>query len=113
MANAPPTGCVIVTTTTGDRAVADRIATELVDRQLAACVQVSGPIESTYRWEGRVERGSEWLCTAKTTAARFGEIERLVHDLHPYDVPELIVTPILDGSDAYLEWVRSQAANGL
>lgn len=99
-----------VTTTTGDRDTAQRIATELVDRRLAACVQVSAPIESTYRWRGNIERCEEWLCTAKTTADRFPAIEQLVAALHPYDVPELIATPIVGGSAAYLEWLRSEVA---
>lgn len=97
-----------VTTTTGDRDLAERIATQLVDERLAACAQVGGPIESIFHWKGDIERGEEWLCTAKTSAAHFPAIEALVSKLHPYDVPELIATPIVGGSAAYLEWVREQ-----
>ncbi|MEM6799130.1 MAG: divalent-cation tolerance protein CutA [Planctomycetota bacterium] len=97
-----------VTTTTGDRDLAERIATELVDRRLAACAQVSGPIESIYRWQGRIERGEEWLCVAKTTSSHFAAIEQLVGQLHPYDVPELIATPIVGASAAYLAWLRGE-----
>ncbi|MEM8865429.1 MAG: divalent-cation tolerance protein CutA [Planctomycetota bacterium] len=101
-----------VSTTTGNREVATRIATELVDRKLAACVQISGPIESAYRWQGKVERAEEWLCTAKTTEGHFAAIEQLVADLHPYDVPELIATPIVGGSEAYLAWLAGELGDG-
>ena len=97
-----------VTTTTGNREVAERIATELVDRRLAACVQVSGPVESTYHWQGKIERTEEWLCTAKTTAGRFEAIEIIIAQLHPYDVPELIATRVVGASEAYLAWIRSE-----
>jgi periplasmic divalent cation tolerance protein len=80
----------------------------LVSRRLAACVHVSGPIHSTFRWQGAVETAEEWLCTAKTVASRVADIERLVTELHTYDVPELIVTPIVAGSDAYLQWLAEQ-----
>jgi periplasmic divalent cation tolerance protein len=99
---------VQITTTTGTRADADRIAVELVSRRLAACVQVSGPIESTYRWQGAVETSEEWLCTAKTMAMHVDAIGRLIKELHPYEVPELIATEIVGGSEAYLAWVREQ-----
>lgn len=97
-----------VTTTTGDHAVALRIATELVDRRLAACVQVSGPVTSVYRWQGAVETSQEWLCTAKTTNEHWPAIERLVGELHPYDTPELIATPITQVSDAYSAWLQAE-----
>lgn len=99
-----------VSTTTGDRELAGRIATELVDRQLAACVQVSGPVESTYRWQGKIERTEEWICTAKTLEEHFPAVEKLISELHPYDVPELIATPIVAGSEAYLSWLRTEVS---
>jgi periplasmic divalent cation tolerance protein len=99
---------VQITTTTGARHDAERIAAELVSRRLAACVQISGPIASTYRWQGAVETSEEWLCTAKTSRALFAEIERVMKQLHPYEVPELIATPIVAGSEAYLKWLAEQ-----
>lgn len=99
-----------ISTTTGDHAIALRIATELVDRRLAACVQIAGPITSVYRWQGAVETSQEWLCTAKTTAENWSAIERLIEELHPYDTPELIATPIERASDAYEAWLREQIA---
>jgi len=97
-----------VSTTTGTRDVAERIAVELVDRRLAACVQVSGPIQSTYRWQGQVESSEEWLCTAKTSRAQLDAIRELLKQLHPYEVPELIAMPIVDGSPDYLKWLSEQ-----
>lgn len=97
-----------ITTTTGTREVADRIAVELIDLRLAACVQVSGPITSTYRWQGKVESADEWLCTAKSSREKLPAIQALLNRLHPYEVPELIATPITDGSEAYLKWLAEQ-----
>jgi len=97
-----------VATTTADRDDAVRIASALVDRRLAACCQVSGPITSVYRWEGRVETAQEWLCTAKTTAERWPDLEAAVRELHPYDTPELIATPITQASPAYAAWLRAE-----
>lgn len=100
-----------ITTTTGDHSTAQRIATELVDRKLAACVQISGPITSTYCWKGKVETTEEWICTAKTVKEHFAAIEILIGELHPYDTPELIGTPISHASAAYEKWLRNEVAS--
>jgi len=100
-----------ITTTTGARHDAERIAAELVSRRLAACVQVSGPITSTYRWQGAVETAEEWLCTMKTSRGCFDAIQAVIKQLHPYEVPELVATPIVDGSAAYLKWLGDQLKN--
>ncbi len=100
-----------ISTTTGDRHDAERIATELVSRRLAACVQISGPIHSTYRWQGKVETAEEWLCVAKTQRGQLAAIQQLISELHPYEVPEIIATPIVDGSPAYLAWLNEQIDN--
>jgi periplasmic divalent cation tolerance protein len=98
---------VQATTTTPSRDVARRIARMLVDRRLAACVQIVGPIESIYRWQGRVETAREWLCLIKTTRARFREVAATVQTLHPYDTPEIVALPIAAGSQRYLEWLAA------
>jgi periplasmic divalent cation tolerance protein len=97
-----------ITTTTETRQDAERIAAELVSRQLAGCVQVSGPIASTYRWQGKTETSEEWMCTIKTAGEKLEAIRQLIDEIHPYDVPELIATPIVDGSETYLNWLREQ-----
>ncbi len=99
-----------VTTTAGSEAEADRISAALVERRLAACVQIVGPIASRYRWQGAVERSTEWLCVAKTTADRYAELEATIRELHSYDEPEILATPIVAGSTGYLEWL-SQATD--
>ncbi len=84
----------------------------LVERRLAACVQVVGPVESRYRWEGRVETATEWLCVAKTTAERYDELEAVIVELHSYDVPEILAVPVVRGSAAYLRWLGDEVAPG-
>lgn len=101
---------LLATTTTPDRATADAIATALVEKRLAACVQVSGPITSVYRWRGAVETSQEWLCTAKTTAERWHELMAVVLELHPYETPELTATPVDQASEAYEAWVRAEVS---
>jgi len=95
-----------VQTTLGDRGVAATIAQTLVDERLAACVQVVGPIESTYRWKGAVEVATEWLLLVKTTEDVWPALAKRVADLHPYREPELIAVPVVAGSEGYLRWVR-------
>jgi periplasmic divalent cation tolerance protein len=104
----PMSELVQVATSTGTRDVAERIAVELVDRRLAACVQVSGPIASTYRWQGAIENAEEWLCVAKSSRQQLAAIQEVLKRLHPYEVPELVATPIVGGSEAYLKWLVEQ-----
>jgi periplasmic divalent cation tolerance protein len=97
-----------VTTTTDSGPVAERIANELVNRRLAGCVQIIGPIQSVYRWQGNVERAEEWLLLIKTAADRYTAVEATIRELHSYEVPEIIATPIVAGSGAYLAWLGEQ-----
>ena len=102
------TDFIQITTTTGQRHEAEQIASELVSRLVAACVQVSGPILSTFRWQGQVETADEWVCTIKTSRDKFDAVTELVRQIHPYEVPEIIATPISAGNDAYLRWLAEQ-----
>jgi periplasmic divalent cation tolerance protein len=95
-----------VLTSAGSEAEAAAIATALVELRLAACVQVIGPIASTYRWQGAVEAAREWQCLAKTAASRYEEIEATIRRMHSYDEPEIIATPIVAGSPGYLRWIE-------
>jgi len=99
-----------VTTTFPDGTAARRAAATLVGERLAACAQVAGPIESTYRWDGRIETATEWYCHLKTTAARVPGLRARLRELHPYDTPEIIVLPIADGDPAYLRWIEESVA---
>jgi len=94
-----------VQTTTDSEQAARRIAGELVKRRLAGCVQVLGPIQSIYRWRGRVESAQEWLCLIKSTRAAYERLEAALRELHSYETPEIIALPIEGGSDEYLEWL--------
>lgn len=93
------------TTTAASEEEAEQIAAALIERRLAACVQVIGPIASSYRWQGAIERATEWMCVAKTSVARYAELEAAIRELHSYDEPEIVATPIVAGSAGYLEWV--------
>ena len=99
------TDTVLVLSNAPDEAVATRIADALVSEGLAACVNIGRPVQSVYRWQGVVEKATEIPLTIKTTAAKQANlIERLIA-LHPYDVPEAIVVPIIGGYAPYLNWV--------
>lgn len=94
-----------VATTAGSEEEAERISAALVERRLAACVQTIGPISSRYRWQGEVAQATEWLCLAKTEASRYPELEAAIRELHSYDEPEIVATPIVAGSKGYLDWL--------
>ncbi len=96
-----------VLTTVDRREIADAIARSLVEARLAACVQVIGPIGSTYRWNGAIETSEEWLCLIKTTADRYGTIEEEIRRIHPYETPEILATPVVAGSTDYLTWLAA------
>jgi periplasmic divalent cation tolerance protein len=94
----------IVLTTAGSEEEARKIARSLVERRLAACVNIVPQVVSVYRWEGKIEEASEWLLIGKTTAAAFGELKVAITELHSYDLPECICLAIEDGAPAYLQW---------
>lgn len=102
-----------ISTTTETREEAQRIARYLVDQKLAACVQITGPIESTYRWKGKVETAAEWLCLIKTHESLFKKVEAAIKKLHPYETPEIIAVPIVRGSKEYLKWIDDETENKL
>ena len=96
---------VIVLTTLPADADASAIATALVDARLAACVNVLPAMQSTYRWQGAVERETERQLVIKTAGGRVDALWERLRDLHPYEVPEFVVIPIVDGNQAYLNWI--------
>ncbi|MCA9247737.1 MAG: divalent-cation tolerance protein CutA [Planctomycetales bacterium] len=99
---------LVVLTTTDKREDAQRIARELIERRLAACVQIVGPVESVYRWQGAVETTQEWQCLAKTTDDQYAALEAAIVALHSYDTPEIIALPIEQASATYLAWLAGE-----
>jgi periplasmic divalent cation tolerance protein len=102
---------VQVLTTTNSRELADTLARALVERRLAACVQIAGPVKSVYRWQGTIETADEWQCWIKTTRERFVAVERAIRELHTYTVPEIIAVPIVAGSADYLKWLGEETSD--
>jgi periplasmic divalent cation tolerance protein len=101
---------VFLTAANGEEAA--RLADMLVGAHLAACVQILPEMESVYRWQGKVERQSEILLLAKTTHAKFAELEREVRALHSYETPEIIAVPITAVSTPYLQWLLATDSDG-
>lgn len=97
-----------VSTTVDKKAIADKIAKTLLDKRLAACVQILGPIYSSYRWNGKVERANEWLCIVKARTKDYRKIELAIKKNHSYKVPEVLAFLVSDGNDDYLEWVKKE-----
>lgn len=95
-------------TTVETREDAERLASALVDERLAACVQIVGPVTSTYRWEGTVQTADELVLRIKTRAALAPALKDAIAALHPYDVPELLLFEIADGGRSYLEWLAAE-----
>jgi periplasmic divalent cation tolerance protein len=101
-----------VSTTVEKREDAERIAKILVETRMAACVQVIGPIRSTYWWKGKVEEASEWLCVMKTREELYPDLEASLNTVHPYEVPEIAAFPLTKGSEAYLRWIEKETKKG-
>jgi periplasmic divalent cation tolerance protein len=97
-----------VSTTTEKREDATRIARALVEKRLAACAQVIGPIRSTYWWKGKIEETDEWLCLLKTRTDLYRKLEKTLRAIHPYEVPEITAQPIVAGSRSYLQWIDEE-----
>jgi periplasmic divalent cation tolerance protein len=95
----------LILTTAGSEAEASRIASALVDRRLAACVNVIPRIQSTYRWKGEVRTEAEWLLVVKTGRDRFDAVRAAIVELHSYDVPEVVMLEVKDVDPAYLAWI--------
>jgi periplasmic divalent cation tolerance protein len=100
----------IVLTTASSEEEAYKIARALVDRRLAACVNVVPQIASIYRWQEKVEEAREWLLIVKTTASAFGQVRQAIAELHSYDLPECLCLTVEDGSPDYLQWITESVS---
>jgi periplasmic divalent cation tolerance protein len=107
-----PERAIVVLTNVPDRALAASLARTLLDQRLAACVNIGAPIESIYHWQGRIETAGEIPVAIKTRASLYSNIEAAIRKLHPYDTPEIIAIPIVEGDAAYLAWVAAETSGG-
>jgi periplasmic divalent cation tolerance protein len=99
---------LVLTTMPNDEPKTAELARALIDERLAACVNVHGPMTSTYRWKGRVEVDAERQVVIKTTRDRLDALRKRIHELHPYELPEFLVLDVASGGDAYLDWVKTE-----
>ncbi|MEK7542941.1 MAG: divalent-cation tolerance protein CutA [Patescibacteria group bacterium] len=97
-----------ISTTVAKRSDTERIAKILSKKNLSACTQIVGPITSVYQWKGKLEKSKEWLCIIKTKMTLYKNIERVIKNIHPYELPEIVATPIIEGSREYLRWIRQE-----
>lgn len=103
---------LLVFTNLPDRAAAEKLAGELVGRQLAACVNILAPCRSVYRWKGDLQHDEEHPMLIKTTRERYAALEDAIRAAHPYELPEIVAVPVERGLPAYLDWVTAETAGG-
>ena len=102
----------VVLTTIGTNEAAEKLARELVERRLAACVNIVGPIRSIYRWQQAVNNDQEFLLVIKTTSERASQLRSVLKELHPYELPECIELAVEGGSEEYLAWLAAESSSG-
>lgn len=102
------TGHIQVLTTTEHKADAEKIAKILLEKRLAACVQIIGPLTSYFHWQDKLDTAREYLCQIKSRDDLFAELEDAIKSVHPYEVPEIIATPITKGGKDYLNWMAAE-----
>jgi len=99
---------VLVITNLPDRESAIELAENLISARAAACVNVLAPCQSIYHWQGKTESTEETPVLIKTTEECYAEVERMICELHPYELPEIICVPISDGLQEYLQWIDNE-----
>ena len=103
---------LLVFTNLPDRAAAERLADALLEKRVAACVNILVPCRSVYRWKGAVQHDEEHPMLIKTTAEQYPALEAAIRAAHPYELPEIIAVPIERGLPAYLDWLAAETASG-
>jgi len=104
------TNKIVVLTTCSTVEEAEKIARHLVESRVAACVSLSSPVRSIYRWKGAVEDASEIALTIKSRRDLWPQLEAALRKVHPYDVPEMLALPVVEGLPAYLDWLDQELA---
>ncbi len=102
------TNARLVLTTIGLKDAAERLAQQLVERRIAACVNIVGPIRSVYRWKDKIEHEQEYLLLIKTTAVQTERLRAALRELHPYELPECVELAIDGGTEQYLAWLAGE-----
>ncbi len=97
-----------VLTTVEHKTDAEKIAKSLVEKRLAACVQILGPLTSYFHWQGKLDSAAEYLCLIKSSDDLFAELESEINSLHPYEVPEILAMPITKGGKDFLNWLAAE-----
>jgi periplasmic divalent cation tolerance protein len=110
MVNAASPFVIVLTTFPAD-GDAEMVARKLVEERLAACVNILPVMESVYRWEGSIDQSREHQLVMKTAHDRVDELKRRLEELHPFDVPEFLVLPVIGGTDRYLAWIRESVGS--
>ncbi len=106
------TDMIQVFTTTETKDDAQKIAQVLLEKRLAGCVQIVGPITSSYWWEDEITSSEEYLCLIKSRDDLFPQVEKTIQEVHPYDVPEILAVTVPAGSQAYLDWLNKELRRG-
>lgn len=101
-----------VVTAVNLKETAETIAGEVLRLRLAACAQIEGPFESHYHWRGKLERALEWRCVFKSRESLYEKLEKKIRLIHPYEIPEIVAWPVTAGLTSYLEWVKTETAQG-
>ena len=99
---------ILILTQMPDRASAQSLARSLVEARLAACVSIGTPVESLYHWQGQIETAQEFIVAVKTRSERYAAVEAAIRARHPYELPEIIAVPVIDGFAPYLDWIARE-----
>jgi periplasmic divalent cation tolerance protein len=98
---------VVVIVTTASKQEAEKIAQRLINERLIACANIIGPVSSLFHWSGKIEHNEEYLMLLKSRMSLFDNLAETVKALHSYEVPEILVLPVIGGSEAYLDWLSN------
>ena len=97
-----------VLTTVEQKADAEKIVKSLLEKHLAACAQIIGPMTSYFHWQGKLDSAREYLCLIKSREDLFPELEAVIKSMHPYEVPEILASPITKGGKDYMNWLAAE-----
>lgn len=101
-------GAILILTQMPDRASAQSLARSLVEARLAACVSIGAPVESLYHWRGQIETAEEVPVVVKTSVERYRDVETAIRSQHPYELPEILAVPVVDGLARYIDWIADE-----